>query len=77
MKKLLLTLLTLMVSVAMNAERVSKQEALMKAVSLCQASSSEKQRLSPVPQSPTKVNHSISSMQRTTEVLSSSQVTAA
>ena len=31
MKKLLLTLLTLMVSVAMNAERVSKQEALMKA----------------------------------------------
>ena len=31
MKKLLLTLLTLMVSIAMNAERVSKQEALMKA----------------------------------------------
>ena len=31
MKKLLLTLLTLMVSIAMNAERVSKQEALQKA----------------------------------------------
>ena len=31
MKKLLLTLLTVMVTVAVNAERVYKQEALMKA----------------------------------------------
>ena len=31
MKKLLLTLLAVMVTVAVNAERVSKQEALMKA----------------------------------------------